>query len=260
MLLFERLSAHWCELRHHLRDDRDVAPEQTVALRELDSAGAEVALAQTKALLDMELAGSGSLNSRGTQLAGLTGATIALVATVAEKWLGEIDGDTRTWITILVVAAMIALFMAMYFAVFAVLPTSRWRGELEQALHQDLAVDNGAASHEDLQRELAQRYLSMAEHQRVRNHRKAQDMLLSYATLVLGVLALLIAAIIFVGSDRAASTTPKEADATPTATVAPTPSASSKPSSTPSATAGAKRPSGQRGLGGGSGRSASATP
>jgi hypothetical protein len=197
--LFRRLSGHWRELFAHLKENRSVPPKRELVLRRTRDDAAEVALNEAKALFEMELSGSGSLNARGTQLAGLTGATIALVATLADKWLNAAGGASRIWLGVLLIAAMVALFGSVYCALFAVLPTSRWRKVLADALSNDLAGTDPAAVQEDeLSRSMAQAYLTMAEDQRVRNEAKADDMLLAYGFLSLGIVALLAAALIFV--------------------------------------------------------------
>jgi hypothetical protein len=199
MLLFRRMRAHWSELFAHLGRDRDVPRRRELALRPTGEGASEVALSESKALFDMELGGSGSLNTRGTQLAGLTGATIALVATLADKWLSSTGGSTRGWLGALILVSMASLFLAMYCAVFAVLPTSRWRGTLATVLGDDLAASD-PVGRDALCRALAGRYLSMAEDQRARNQAKADDMLLAYAFLATGVVVLLAASILFVSA------------------------------------------------------------
>jgi hypothetical protein len=197
--LFRRLDGHWRELFAHLRDNKNVPAKRKLVIRPTQDDAVGVALSEAKTLLEMELSGSGSLNTRGTQLAGLTAATIALVATLADKWLGAAEGALRIWLGVLIILAMIALFGAVYCAVFAVLPTSRWRGVLADALSNDLAsTDPKAVQKDDLSQSMAQVYLTMAEDQRVRNEAKADDMLLAYGFLSLGIISLLVAALIFV--------------------------------------------------------------
>lgn len=207
-VLFRRFGSHWPELLAHLKRDGKVPGERTLALRPTGTGAAEVALAESRQLMDMELSGSGSLNTRGTQLAGLTGATIALVATLSEKWLNATGGSTRAWLGALIVVSMLALFGAMYCAIFAVLPTSKWRGALATALNDDLATETAdPVDREALSRSMAQVYLAIAEEQRVRNQAKADDMLLAYGFLALGVITLLCAAVIFVGAHITSPTT-----------------------------------------------------
>jgi hypothetical protein len=205
----KRFRLHWKELRTHLRDERDVSSEvRQLEPRATEPEAVRVALDETKHVFDMELSGSGSLNTRGTQLAGLAGATIALVGTVAQKWLSATHGGTRVAIGVLVILSMLALFGAMYCAIFAVLPTSKWRRKVEDLIGKDLGGTTAETSDEELRSAIATRYLRMAEDQRVRNQAKADDMLLSYGFLGAGVAALLIAATLFVISDTAATSKP----------------------------------------------------
>jgi hypothetical protein len=206
MLLFRRVKADWSELFAHLGTDDEVPGRRDVALRQTGDGASEVALSESRAMFELELSGSGSLNARGTQLAGLTGATIALVATLAQKWLSSTNGATRGSLAGLIVAAMVLLFLAMYWALFAVLPTSRWRKTLAEALGADLGGE-GLIEREALSRALAGRYLDMAEDQRARNQAKADDMLLAYGFLASGVVALLAASILFVGAHLSNPTT-----------------------------------------------------
>jgi hypothetical protein len=212
MTLLKRFCKHWPELCAHLKADKDAPPRRTLALRPTDAGAEQVALDESKGLMNMELAGSGSLNTRGTQLAGLAGATIALVGTLAEKWLSATGGATRTWLGVLIIVSMIALFGAMYCAIFAVLPTSLWRGTLANALRSDLA-SSGSVDSADLCRLVSQTYLTIAEDQRARNQAKADDMLLSYGFLGAAVLVLLAAAMVFVYS-QTSKTSAKSAQPT----------------------------------------------
>ena len=200
-VVLRRFGSHWPELLAHLKSDAQVPGQRTLVLRPTGTGAADVALAESKQLMDMELSGSGSLNTRGTQLAGLTGATIALVATLSEKWLSATGGSTRTWLGALVIVSMVALFGAMYCAIFAVLPTSKWRQSLANTLQNDLANPTpDPIEKEALSRSMAQAYLAIAEEQRVRNQAKADDMLLAYGHLAFAVVILLSAAILFVSA------------------------------------------------------------
>jgi hypothetical protein len=185
----------WKELRDHLREDKQVSTEvKTLSPHEFDTKGLTVAATEAKAILDMELAGSGSLNTRGSQLAGLTGATVALVATAAPKWFDEVSGDTEIAVAISLGLALLFLLLSIYVAIFAVLPTSRWRKGLERILREDLAAVDGAVpetkSENDVRQQMLAQYLDMADKQRIRNHRKADDMLWAYCLFFAGVLAI----------------------------------------------------------------------
>ena len=228
MTLLRRFAAHWPELIAHLKEDKDVPSKRELVLRPTVTEATEVALSESKQLFNMELSGSGSLNTRGTQLAGLTGATVALVATLADKWLTATNGATQVLLGGLIIVAMVSLFGAMYCAIFAVLPTSTWRTALAETLSNDLAsIDPSPVQSETLSRSMAQAYLTMAEDQRVRNQAKADDMLLAYGFLALGVIVLLIAAVTFIGvrigeSPTTPTTTPHPTSPTPPTTPHPT--------------------------------------
>lgn len=134
-----------------------------------------------------ELEASSSLNSRGSTLAGLIAATIAIVGTFTAAWL---DGDSGVsgigdWILVaLLVLSLLALGGSAGYAIAAVWPRSRWRGEVGEMIAMAAAKPS--------EQEEASLLLSMAEHQRATNETKARRMRLSYLLLAAG-LVLVIA-------------------------------------------------------------------
>jgi hypothetical protein len=153
---------------------------------------------ELKAWLETELQGSSSLNARGTTLAALVGATIALVAGFASTWLdpewGLSDG-VEVFLTVLLAIALLALGLSGLFAFFAVYPVSKWRGQLEEIV-PTLAGNVEADRHKQVRR-YAQLTLETLELQRTRNDRKARHMRISLVLLIAGVAAVLIQALAF---------------------------------------------------------------
>lgn len=153
---------------------------------------------ELKAWLETELQGSTSLNARGTTLAALVGATIALVAGFASTWLDPKWGfsdQMQILLTVLLGVALMALGLSGLFALFAVWPSSKWRGQLEEIV-PTLAGAVEAEPGEQVRR-YVQLTLETLELQRVRNERKAQLMRFSLRLLAIGVATVLIQALTF---------------------------------------------------------------
>jgi hypothetical protein len=145
--------------------------------------------------VDVELSGSGSLNARGTTLAALVGATIALVANFAATWLdagwGLSDG-LEAALSILLALSLIGLGSSALFALAAVWPASYWRPELSE-----LVAALGGEPVEDEARSYAERLLRTVELQRARNERKARFMRWSYLLLAVGAALVVVQALLF---------------------------------------------------------------
>jgi hypothetical protein len=147
---------------------------------------------QIQSLLEVELAGSGSLNARGTTLAGLVGATIALVANFAATWLDakwRLSDTVESVITVLLIASLAALAASALFALAAVWPYSQWRPQLHKLVEKLRAPLD--------QRGETQLLLETLEYQRARNEQKARRMRWSYLLLIGGAFFVLAQAATF---------------------------------------------------------------
>jgi cation transporter-like permease len=148
--------------------------------------------AQIQSLLEVELAGSGSLNARGTTLAGLVGATIPLVANFAGTWLDakwRLSNTVRDTLTVLLIPSLAGLAASALFALTAVWPFSQWRPQL-----QELVGKLGAPADARAETQLL---LEALEHQRAKNEQKARRMRWSYLLLIAGALLVLAQAATF---------------------------------------------------------------
>jgi hypothetical protein len=147
---------------------------------------------QIRSLLEVELAGSGSLNARGTTLAGLVGATIALVANFAATWLDakwRLSSTAETAIKVLLIASLAGLAASALFALTAVWPFSQWRPQLYNLVDQ-------LRNHAEARAE-TQLLLETLEHQRAKNEQKARRMRWSYLLLIVGALLVVAQAATF---------------------------------------------------------------
>lgn len=128
----------------------------------------------------LELAASTSLNTRGTQLAALSGVVIALLGTGAK------DRVLGCWTIAVLGLAGAFLLLAAGAAVWAVYPQSQWRADLFDlidALRQPVpAVENEVQP----PAEVANSLLLMVEHQRSTNEDKGLRMRMAYAALLVG--------------------------------------------------------------------------
>jgi hypothetical protein len=119
-------------------------------------------------IFDIELSGSASLNTRLLQLAGLSGAIIALVATVAIR-LPELPRVVGEATGLALVIATVFLAGTVLVALRASTPRSQWRSTLANYV-EDLAHSE---DRNHLLRVRAGYMLRMADTQRVTNEEKA---------------------------------------------------------------------------------------
>jgi hypothetical protein len=153
----------------------------------------------------LELGASTSLNTRGTQLAALTGVIIGLLGTVAK----DRELTCLTWL--LLATAGIGLAVAAAAAIGAVYPHSKWRKDLHPlvlALSAEISVSEHDGSR------IAQpipgvvsRLLTMVETQRHTNETKARRMRFAYLGLALGLGASAAAVVALLLADPASAST-----------------------------------------------------
>lgn len=123
------------------------------------------------AIFDIELSGSASLNARLLQLAGLSGAIIALVATVAIR-LPELPRVVGEASGLALVVATVFLASTVLVALRASTPRSQWRSTLANYVG-DLAMQLNSDDRNHLLGMRAHCMLTMADMQRVTNEEKA---------------------------------------------------------------------------------------
>lgn len=144
--------------------------------------------------LQIELGGSGSLNARGTTLAALAGATIALVANAGAAWLDQkwgLSTGVKSWLLALLGMGLLGLGLSVVCAIRAVWPNSPWRPELGELLERA-----GLSGFRDTDGE-ATLLLRILELQRAKNETKARRMRWAYLWLVAGSLGVISAASLF---------------------------------------------------------------
>lgn len=122
-------------------------------------------------IFEIELSGSASLNARLLQLAGLSGAIIALVATVAIR-LPELPRVVGEASGLALVIATVFLAGTVLVALRASTPRSQWRSTLASYVGE-LAIQPDSEDRNHLLRMRAGCMLRMADMQRVTNEEKA---------------------------------------------------------------------------------------
>lgn len=152
-----------------------------------------------KHVFDLELSGSSSLNTRGSQLAGLTAVTLALLANFATTWRDKTKWELAGAADVLLVVASATggglLLFSIMFCVYAVLPRSGWRQELVFLIKAFDRADAAA--------ERARLLLTMADIQRVTNEGKARCMRSAYVTFGIGIAFVVFGGGVFLFGGRA---------------------------------------------------------
>jgi hypothetical protein len=139
--------------------------------------------------LDLALRGSDSLNGRGTTLAGLLGATIAVVAAASVEVIGHVDElPTSSIVAIASIFgfALAALGLCVGFALAAVRPNTRSSARIQTVVDQLMSdvFDEHAVRRST--------WLALNE-QRQANDRKSGLMRVAYVLAAIGIVAVVVA-------------------------------------------------------------------